>query len=156
VLLPAFRLADAELQRDPRAAQPPQALARHFRVRVALADPDAAHARREDGVCARRRAAVVAARLERDGERRARERARAVARAGALERHDLGVRAADRARLARAEHPVAPEHHGSDRRIREAAPTRPLCSSERQTHRLFGRHRAGGSRTSSSDAKKAS
>ena len=66
-----------ELDLDPAVAQPLEAARRHLRVRVADRRDDPRHARRDDRVGARRRRAVVRARLERDVERRA---ARALAR----------------------------------------------------------------------------
>ena len=111
---------DARLDGDAAPAQPRRAAAAHARIGIAHAEDDAAHAGREDGVGARRRAAVVVAGLERDVQRRA-----AAARAGITQRFDLTVRTAGAAMVAASDDPPAGDDHGADRRIGTGAPEAP-------------------------------
>ena len=86
LVLPARVEIVEQLDLDPGGADSVEAAPVDERVRIAGADDDARHSRRDDGVGAGRRPPVMRARLERHVERRA---ARSVARL--LERDRLGV-----------------------------------------------------------------
>ena len=85
VLAPRGEIVE-ELDLDPGVGEPREAASVDDGVRIARADDDTRDAGFDDRVGARRRAAVMGARLERDVERRA---ARLLARL--LERRGLGV-----------------------------------------------------------------
>ena len=87
---PRGELAVGDLDLDPLVAQDPEAAAGGLLGRVVGGDHDAGDAGLDDRVRARRRAAGVAARLERDVERRAAQ----VGPAGGGDRRALGVRPA--------------------------------------------------------------
>ncbi len=113
-------LAVGKLDLDARLAQPGEAAAVRLRVRIAGRRHDAGDSGRDDGVGARRRAALVRARLERDVERRA-----AGLLARRLERDHLGVRPAGPLVPALADNlAVGDDDRADDRvRMRRSAPT---------------------------------
>ena len=109
---PAFLLAHAGLDRDACVAQNLRALARDERVGVQTANEHAADPALDDGVRAGRRAAPVAARLERDVEVRARRVLRTV-----FQRVALRVQAAAVLVPALADHAAVPDDHAADHRV---------------------------------------
>ena len=112
---------------DALVAQDPQAAAGGLLGRVVGGDDDAPDAGLDDRVGARRRLALVAARLERDVERRAFE----VGHPAGLDRVDLGVRAAVDLVPALAEHLAVARDHGADDRVRLDRPEPPAGELDR-------------------------
>ena len=108
--------AAAPLDGDAGGLEPRRAAPGDERVRVAQRDDDARHAGSDERIGARRRAAVVRARLERDVDRRAANVD--AARRGIAQRHRLGVRAARFLRVAAAGEPaVGADDDAADARI---------------------------------------
>src|SRR4051812_3787216 len=111
-------LAVGDEHLDALVAQDAQAAAGGLLGRVVGRDDDAGDAGVDDRVGARRRAPVVAARLERDVHRRA----AGVGHAAGRQRLALGVRASVRDVVALAEHLAVLHHDGSDERVRRRPP----------------------------------
>jgi len=109
-----------------------------FRVRIGRADDDAFDSRRDDGVRARRRAAVRAAGFERDAKRRAARIETTFLRV--MERLDFRVR------QARAPMPAAPDdfaivhQHRANHRIRRGRAVTAPGEAEGKPHELGVRH----------------
>jgi len=129
VLQPGARgeLAARDLDLDALVAEDPEAAAGRLRARVVAADDDAAQARRQDRVGARRLVAVVAARLELDVQRRDAE----VGVAAVGDRVDIRVRPAVLVVLALAEHGAVADDDGADDGVRTRATEPPLGEVDR-------------------------
>jgi hypothetical protein len=140
VLLAALALEHADLDAHARAAQPRDPAPRDRGMRVAVADPDGGDAGVDHAVRARRRAAVVRARLERHRERRAAHGARAVAADRRLDRDDLRVRPPTGRVSPRpsTRSPRRPPRRPADW---ETSAARAARIGEREPHRALGRHR---------------
>ena len=126
--------AAAPLDGDAGRREPRRAAARDERVRVAQGDDDAADAGGDERVGARRRAAVVRARLERDVDGRAADVD--AARGGVAQRHHLGVRAAGFLRVAAADDAaVGADDDAADARVRvRQTPT--ACAASASASRM--------------------
>ncbi|OLC04204.1 MAG: hypothetical protein AUI15_01305 [Actinobacteria bacterium 13_2_20CM_2_66_6] len=122
-------LEDPLLDLDPRGAQPANALAVGARIGVAHRDDDARDLRIADRIDARRRAALVRARLEVREESGA---ARFLA--GFAESVDLSVRLAGRAVITLADDLAVPDHDGAHERIGAGPARRARREAERATH----------------------
>src|SRR4051812_13398415 len=103
---------DPDLDRDSRAAKT-LGTASRFRIRISGRDDNAPYSRRDQGVGARRRLAMVGTGLEGDVERRT---ARAVA--GSPERRDLGVLLAVASVKPLADDGAIANDDGADHRVR--------------------------------------
>ena len=138
--------AAAPFDGDAGGLEPRRAAAGDERVRVAQGDDDAADAGGDERVGARRRAAVVRARLERDVDGRAADVD--AARRGIAQRHHLGVRAARFLRVAAAGEPaVGADDDAADARVRIGQTHRVRGQRERLAHGR-GRRRSEESRSS--------
>ena len=125
---PGGQLAVGDHDLDALVAQDPEPAAGGLLGRVVGGDDHARDAGLEDRVRARRRLAVVAARLERDVHRRA---ARVGVAAGRGERLALGVRPAVGGVEALAEHLAVADDDGADHRIGRHAPAPALGELDR-------------------------
>ena len=120
-------LAAGDVDLHALVAQDAEAAPGGLRARVVAADDDARDAGLEDRLGARRRVPVVAARLERDVQRRA-VQVRVAARG---DRVDLGVRAAVVVVPALAEHRAVARDDGPDERVGAHATAAPLRELDR-------------------------
>ena len=112
MVAPRLLGADADIDRDAGGAQPRVALPGHFGIGIFERRDHARNAGGDDGVGARRRFAVMRARLERDVERRAARRL-----AGAAQRLDFGMRPPAGLRPAAADDDAVLDDHRADRGI---------------------------------------
>ena len=121
--------AEADIDRDAFVAQPLMALAGDFRIGVFQRRHHARDAGLDDGVGARRRLALMRARLERHVHRGALRRL-----LGAAQRLDLGMRAAAGLRPAAADDDAILDDHRADRRIGPGVAEPAPAERERQRH----------------------
>ena len=130
----------AAVDDDAGRAQACRALAGHQRVRVFDGHHDAGHTGIDQGVAARRRAAVVRAGLQRDDDGGA---LCAFAMLGRVAQgHHLGVRPAGLLRVATADHAAVGRHDdAADPRVRLGQPDRLLGERQRVAHQGVDVHR---------------
>ena len=112
---------------DALVAQDPEPAAGGLLGRVVGGDHDAREAGLEDRLRAGRRAAGVAARLQRDVQRRAAQ----VGAAGGRDRRALGVRLAQRGVEALAQHAAVAHDHRADERVGAGPPATALGELDR-------------------------
>ncbi len=140
--------AEPGFDHDPAFAKPGVALPRHLRIDILQRRHHAGDAGLDDGVGARRRLAVMRARLERHVERCALR-----GLAGALQRLGLGVRPPARLGPAATDDDAVLDDHRADRRIGPGPAEPAAAECQRKLHEtpivpgiVLGRRRRGSSR----------
>ena len=132
VQLTRLRLHQAVLEEDARRAQSFHAIAAHLGIGIAHRRHHARHARFDQRVGARRRAAVVAAGFERDIDGGA-----ACLRSGRAQRVGLGMRLAGADMPAFADDGAVPDDDTADAGIGRGGEQAPACQLQRMGHEFM-------------------